>query len=574
MEAPPGEQAGDYQAWGSVGPFLNVPPNGFVTCTVAFAVARGTRRTLLQFPGDYQAYAAALDQGLATNDNEQLHQANQLAGDLMNRYPVLANAISAQIAYEGVYERPREGFETEVPDCYGCESRLRLAEGEAPKLVAEECGEATIQKQVTSERYTWFNFDCNFCTGAYDGTSGYYHRSWNAESPPPSPLMNVAATYNYTDNPGRDVAPGGDNGITLAWDNLSEITPDPKTNWFDFRTYRIWKVSGWTRPVGSSGPSENDWSLLAEFRLFDHADSNYTRDPQGNKVCPMVYVPNYRYPAGDPQCSQGTAVPLSSGGCRDAATVPICLKRGDFWDAQSGELLTAQDVRCVPKAEPNPNDPADTCATVRALKAGSNTIFQTRTRYPIGRYVYHDPEVKNGFTYFYSVTAGDSTGQGVALSQLESRRAAVEAEGVVPQASTSTAKSVWVVPNPYRGYEDLAQRSSAWDLTPNATDPTGTHIDFMGLPAGPWTIRIFTVSGDLVAELHENDPVNESVRGTVVDESGTPRPVYNRQQDTPNDGQARWNLISRNGQDVVSGIYLFVVESDLGQQRGKFVIIR
>jgi hypothetical protein len=48
----------------------------------------------------------------------------------------------------------------------------------------------------------------------------------------------------------------------------------------------------------------------------------------------------------------------------------------------------------------------------------------------------------------------------------------------------------------------------------------------------------------------------------------------NRQQDTPNDGQARWNLISRNGQDVASGIYLFTVNSSKGTQRGKFVIIR
>jgi hypothetical protein len=47
-----------------------------------------------------------------------------------------------------------------------------------------------------------------------------------------------------------------------------------------------------------------------------------------------------------------------------------------------------------------------------------------------------------------------------------------------------------------------------------------------------------------------------------------------RQQDTPGDGQARWNLISRNGQDVVSGIYLFTVASKRGTERGKFVVIR
>ena len=38
--------------------------------------------------------------------------------------------------------------------------------------------------------------------------------------------------------------------------------------WFDFRAYQIWKVSDWTRPVGAGGPAEDDWTLLAEYRLF------------------------------------------------------------------------------------------------------------------------------------------------------------------------------------------------------------------------------------------------------------------------------------------------------------------
>jgi len=81
------------------------------------------------------------------------------------------------------------------------------------------------------------------------------------------------------------------------------------------------------------------------------------------------------------------------------------------------------------------------------------------------------------------------------------------------------------------------------------------------------------VSGDLVQELHSGDPVNDSVRGTVQIGNNTYH-GYNRQQDNPNDGQARWNLISRNGQDIVSGIYLFTVDSDEGSQRGRFVVIR
>jgi len=198
-----------------------------------------------------------------------------------------------------------------------------------------------------------------------------------------------------------------------------------------------------------------------------------------------------------------------------------------------------------------------------------------RTRYPIGRYQYVDRSVKNGFVYFYSVSAFDSTGAGTGLVELNGRRSAVESEGIVPQISAGGSRGVWVVPNPYRGVRVIAERPSAWDLTPNASDPTGTHIDFMGLPAGEWSIKIFTLSGDWVTTLSSKEAVNSAIRTSVVPgPNGTSTTNVTLQQDTPNDGQARWNLISRNGQDVVSGIYLFTVESSQGTQRGKFVVIR
>ena len=74
--------------------------------------------------------------------------------------------------------------------------------------------------------------------------------------------------------------------------------------------------------------------------------------------------------------------------------------------------------------------------------------------------------------------------------------------------------------------------------------------------------------------IRSTDAVNESIRTAITTPTGATVPGYNRQQDNANDGQASWNLISRNGQDIVSGIYLFTVESPSGTQRGKFVVIR
>jgi hypothetical protein len=531
------ELPGDYQAWCSVGPFRHVPNNGQIEVTIAFAVQTGNVNTLREYPGDLIRYQSGAIDG----------------GDLLDKYPALDNALTAEIAYDGIYEVPREGFENQVPDGHGRETPLRARTGQLG-LSGADCHDLSDGqiRPITDTQFTWFDFDCDYCTGVYDqprGT-GMFLRRWNTESPPPNPNLNVSSLFNYTDNPDRTptLVAGGDNQITIAWDNLSETTPDPERHEFDFRSYRVWKAANWQRPVGSSGPNDDDWSLLGEFRLFDSADSNFSVDATGQH-CPMILIPEYY----DPQT-----------GTRSPRTVPICLYKGDLWNAQSGEIIRPdQTVDCR-------RDTLGNCEIENGVDVRTQAPT-TRTKYPVGRYRYVDKEVKNGFQYFYSVSAGDSGASGESFG----RRAAQEADGVTPQTSTGAGQGVWVVPNPYRGFTSINDRPSSWDLTPNASDPTGTHIDFFGMPAGRWTLRIFTVSGDLVAELHSDDTVNESVRTTVT--NPTNNQVYNganRQQDNPNDGQARWNLISRNGQDVVSGIYIFVVESSQGTQRGRFVIIR
>ncbi len=537
----PNDQKGDFGMWCSIGPWRNVPDGGVIQATIAFAVDKGTYVKSLQYRTDYPAYVS----GAMTQDA------------LIAKYPSLATALSAQQAYEGVWE-----FRPAFPQTtfHGREAALRAKRGE-PAFFASDCRDeaAGTSRLVNDLGYTWFDFDCSYCTGVWDYSTrqGLFHKTWNAEAPPPNPNVNVSVKYNYTDNPARPVAPAGDAEVTLAWDNLSEVTPDPKSSWLDCRGYKIWKVAGWTRPVGSPGPGDDDWSLVGEFRLFEYRRPNRSLIPAnydttvGVSTCPQLYVPNWR------DSTTGNVGP---------AVVPICLQAGDLWNRQTGQIIHPSNLGGCVKS-------GDTCevATGGLLGTAGTT---TKVKYNIGRYVYVDREVKNGFLYFYAVTAFDSTGSGTTVAELEGRRSAVEAEGVVPQVSALKGKHVWVVPNPYRGFTRLRDRPSAWDLTPNASDPTGTHVDFLGMPPGRWKLKIFTVSGDLVAEIHSDDAVNESVRTPVTDDAGTTRPGYNRQQDTPNDGQASWNLISRNGQDVVSGIYLFTVESGEGIQRGRFVIIR
>jgi len=103
------------------------------------------------------------------------------------------------------------------------------------------------------------------------------------------------------------------------------------------------------------------------------------------------------------------------------------------------------------------------------------------------------------------------------------------------------------VPNPATR-DALAEFSQ---LFPNSDDPTGVRVEFRNLPRARNTVRIFTLSGDLVMEIpHDGRDGNGSVS---------------------------WNLVSRNGQEVVSGIYLYSVESEdenFNRVVGKFVVVR
>ncbi len=572
----PGDQKGDYVEWCSVGPYRNIVDGGSIQATVAFQVlpgpglAQDNYQDALSYQSDYDNYKAGI-----------LPWAT-----MKEKYPSLDNALAIQVAYEGIWgEKTELSGHPEWPyltNGHGRETAIIAPPGTGSIDADPDCRELPNHTNVTENAYEWFDYDCNYCTGAFNSKvnpkRGMFHYTWNVGAPPPNPDTNVGVGYNYTANPDRQYVPAGDGAITLAWNNLSEVTTDPKSGVFDFRGYKVWKAANWTRPVGSAGPSDDDWSLMGEFRSFNYLIYRQSRVPpdtiwmranydsldfiaNGKNACPQVFFPNYF----DPD-SQRYVGPKQ---------VRLCLNRFDLWERQSGIVIRPNpNLNC----EGYPGACKQDLGVVLSPNLGcdesksDNPIKEFRVHYPVGRYELVDHEVKNGFVYFYSVTAFDSCS---GSPELNGRRAAVEAEGVVPQLSASrTHHDVWVVPNPYRGYTSIAARPSSWDLTPNATDPTGTHIDFLGLPPEKWTIKIFTVSGDLVAELHSDDPINESLRGTVVGADGKVRPGSNKQQDNPDDGQARWNLISRNGQDIVSGIYLFTVDSKKGTQRGKFVVIR
>jgi hypothetical protein len=122
----------------------------------------------------------------------------------------------------------------------------------------------------------------------------------------------------------------------------------------------------------------------------------------------------------------------------------------------------------------------------------------------------------------------------------------IEARSDAQESGGFQSREIYVVPNPV-----TTKSMEPWTLEPNNADPTGLKCEFRNLPQCFCTVRIFTVSGDLVQTLHHD---GSGGAGTLC-----------------------WDLLTRNGQDVTSGVYIFAVEPEDGKfdrTIGKFVVIR
>jgi len=158
---------------------------------------------------------------------------------------------------------------------------------------------------------------------------------------------------------------------------------------------------------------------------------------------------------------------------------------------------------------------------------------------------YVDSTAKKGVPYYYAVTAFDSGRHPrfpIDFPSLESGKTnykkTPKGEEVAVYVKTdrrtdNDLSRVTVAPNPYLG-------SAYWERRYE------DKIQFMNLP-GSCRIRIYTLAGDFVKELIHKD--------------GT--------------GDEYWNLLSRNNQSIVSGVYIYKIETDDGSYKiGKFVILR
>jgi hypothetical protein len=303
-------------------------------------------------------------------------------------------------------------------------------------------------------------------------------------------------------------------GIAVYWDNFSESQPDVKTQVFDFEGYRVFRADNWARPEGTSVLNGPGNDL---WKLLFQADLR-------NGFGEDTGLDKYRYE------------PLTH--------ILSPAAKADMVRSME-QYMTEYPGQAPPCPQGVTREVCDTLTAMAAFALGR----------PEGReyYRYIDRKVHRGRPYFYAVTASDH----------EVDDAGRFAEGKVGDPSSNFAytepltpsqldyqyneDNVYVVPNPA-----TTQSMQPWTLSPNNDDPTGIKVEFRNLPSDRGTIRIYTLAGDLVQELPFDG------------RSGV--------------GTMKWDLVSRNGQDITSGVYIYSVETDTNEafkrKIGKFVVIR
>lgn len=338
--------------------------------------------------------------------------------------------------------------------------------------------------------------------------------------------------------------------VTIRWNGLrSETTRDIFSREYDFEGYRIYM---------SRDSRESSFIIMASYDI-----NNYNRYEfnQTNSIWELNEIP---FTLEQLRCLYGNVV--NGSRCNDTLFDPTDYTRSDPYITVDslGRTLTYYF------------DPQDFNRSIFANYPGANTPI--RKVYPDQPYPSHlNPDsadtselTDEGFfkyfeyeytmdnllptvPYYVNVTAFDFGSPQSGLGSLESSKTN-SARLVYPLSSVDSVAAqnleVYVYPNPYRINSDYIADGFEGRDAPYYIPDRMRRLHFANLPPR-CTIRIYSLDGDLIREFeHDKDPSD------------------------PTSMHDEWDLITRNTQRVVTGIYYWVVEDDKGNtQIGKFVLI-
>jgi len=325
--------------------------------------------------------------------------------------------------------------------------------------------------------------------------------------------------------------------LTVRWNGFySETVPDIFLNDIDFEGYRVY-IARDNRP--------NAFSLVASFDREDYSRYVFRQVTAIFGEWVLEDIPfsleELREEYGDPDFDPllyTRSQPFVFDGQRY------------FFEAQDYNVSDLRSSAGIHKVYPDADDPG----TNPDLWNDADLVFDYNEPLPMYyEYELHIEDLLASVPYHVAVTAFDFGSPVSGLPPLETdptNNTIVE----YPQWSADSVASrdldVYVYPNPYRadgGYRSLGFEGRS---DSDRHDDRVRAIHFANLPYR-CTITIYSLDGDLVKVIeHDKAP-------------GDPQSAHDS-----------WNLITRNTQTVVSGLYYYVVESDERTQIGKFAIIR
>ena len=369
-------------------------------------------------------------------------------------------------------------------------------------------------------------------------------------TPPPPPEMWVV--NNSGDTLRSRVVPRitetGSGELIIRWNGkASETTPDRFSGTMDFEGYRVYLALS---------PHPDQFYVIASYDREDYNRYIWTgfswdlrdipfsmdslRKLYGAEFEPLNYDPDHIFTAYDENNN---------------------LARYYFTaqDYNYSNLLNEDGIHKVyPEEQPPSTLNPDSARLYYPEQLTDDGLFFKYYEY---EYVLED--LLPGQLYYVAVTAFDfgSPGELASLETPEYKNYVAEYAANNNTVIEQKKLDVIVYPNPWRidgRYKDIGFEARDYIdginrgnlvVQEDIPDERTNSIHFLNLPH-KCTIRIFTIDGDLVREIDHEYPI-----------------------DSPRSMHERWDIITRNTQTAVSGIYYYSIESEYGNQIGKLVII-
>ncbi|MFZ5979804.1 MAG: hypothetical protein ACOYVF_04165 [Candidatus Zixiibacteriota bacterium] len=371
-------------------------------------------------------------------------------------------------------------------------------------------------------------------------------------SPPPAPASWSSTKDKYGNPvqvPAMRVYPSVGQ-LHVRWNGLlSETTRDVFSREHDFEGYRVY---------ASRDDREGSFVLLASYDIEDYNRYDYNTLQGEWELNEMPFT------LEELRCLYGDTV--NGSPCNDTLFDPTSFTRGNplnVW-GEDGQIYTfyfePQDFnRSILANYPEANTPLrkvypdqpypssltpDSADTSELTEDGFLKYFE---------YEYTIENLLPTVLYYVNVTAFDFGSPQSDLGALETSKTNLATVAYPLNSSEEVEEKnleVYVYPNPYRINSNyIADGFEGRDADYYIPDRM-RRLHFANLPA-KCTIRIYTLDGDLIREIE-----------------------HNKSADDPTSMHEEWDLITRNTQRIVTGIYYWVVEdADGNTQIGKFVVI-